>query len=192
MNDVAWLTPAEQAAWRSLVIVSNRVRGVLDAELIAHHGLAFVDYEVFVQLSEAPDRRLRMSELAERLHLSPSGLTRRLDRLVAEGSVSRERCPYDRRGSFAVLEDNGLARLEAAAPTHVQGVRRHFLDRLTAQQQHALAQALAGIMADDPNQAGLTARHQTGQTATAVTTTSARPGMHQPGPIVPTMAGSST
>ncbi len=153
MDDVRWLDPAEQMAWRSLVIVSNRVRGILDAELITEHGLPFADYEVFVQLSEAPDRRLRMSELAERLHLSPSGLTRRLDRLVADGSVCREQCPSDRRGSFAVLEDKGMARLRDAAPTHVRGVRRHFLDRLTLPQQHALADALAGIMADDPNHA---------------------------------------
>ncbi|MFN0025902.1 MAG: MarR family winged helix-turn-helix transcriptional regulator [Acidimicrobiales bacterium] len=151
MDQVLWLDQAEQAAWRSLVIVSNRVRGILDAELVAAHGLPFADYEVFVQLSEAPERRLRMSELAERLHISPSGLTRRLDRLVADGSVSRQQCPSDRRGSFAVLEDKGMARLRDAAPTHVRGVRRHFLERLTVGQQHALTDALAGIMADDPN-----------------------------------------
>ncbi|MEZ5261999.1 MAG: MarR family transcriptional regulator [Acidimicrobiales bacterium] len=116
MFDAPWLDEREQAAWRSLVIASNRLRNVLDAELVATHHLSFADYEVFVQLSEAPEGRLRMSELAERLHLSPSGLTRRLDRLVREGSVSREQCPSDRRGSYAVLNPKGLQQLREAAP----------------------------------------------------------------------------
>ena len=152
MTEVTWLNPREQVAWRSLVIASNRLRGVLDAELSVEHGLSFADYEVLVQLSEAPAMRLRMSELAERIHLSPSGLTRRLDRLVGDGSVCRERCPSDRRGSFAVLNPHGMQRLIAAAPSHIDGVRRHFLDRLTDEQQLALIDALAGIMQDDPNE----------------------------------------
>lgn len=152
MQEVDWLNEREQAAWRSLIIASNRLREVLDADLAERHHLSFADYEVFVQLSEAPEMRLRMSELAERLHLSPSGLTRRLDRLVRDGSVSREQCPSDRRGSFAVLNQHGLQRLVAAAPTHVLGVRRHFLDRLSPEQQANLVDALADIMADDPNE----------------------------------------
>lgn len=161
MTEVTWLNLREQVAWRSLIIASNRLRGVLDAELSAEHGLSFADYEVLVQLSEAPAMRLRMSELAEGLHLSPSGLTRRLDRLVRDGSVCRERCPSDRRGSFAVLNPHGMQRLIAAAPTHVDGVRRHFLDRLTDEQQLALIDALAGIMQDDPNE---TSPNQPGMT----------------------------
>lgn len=152
MDEVAWLDDREQAAWRSLIIASNHLRAVLDAELAEQHKLSFADYEVFVQLSEAPGMRLRMSDLAERLHLSPSGLTRRLDRLVREGSVVREQCPSDRRGSFAVLNRDGLRRLEEAVPTHVHGVRRHFLDRLTPDQQAALIDALSDIMQDDPNE----------------------------------------
>lgn len=152
MNDVLWLDDREQAAWRSLIIASNRLRSVLDSELFNEHHLSFADYEVFVQLSEAPGMRLRMSELAERLHLSPSGLTRRLDRLVKDGSVAREQCPSDRRGSYAVLKPEGLARLVESAPTHVLGVREHFLNRMTPAQQEALADALSGIMQDDPNE----------------------------------------
>ncbi len=151
MSEVEWLNEREQAAWRSLIVTSNRLRALLDAELVAEHQLSFADYEVFVQLSEAPGLRLRMSELAERLHLSPSGLTRRLDRLVRDGSVSREQCPSDRRGSFAVLEPNGMRRLVEAAPTHVRGVRQHYLGRLTAEQQAAVAEALSVVLADDPN-----------------------------------------
>jgi DNA-binding MarR family transcriptional regulator len=150
MSEVPWLDAREQAAWRSLIVSSNRLRAVLDAELINEHQLSFADYEVFVQLSEAPGMRLRMSELADRLHLSPSGLTRRLDRLVRDGSVSREQCPSDRRGSFAVLRPKGLQRLVDAAPTHVRGVREHFLDRLTPDQQAAVADALGVLVRNDP------------------------------------------
>lgn len=150
MSDVPWLDAREQAAWRSLIVSSNRLRAVLDNELLAEHQLSFADYEVFVQLSEAPGMRLRMSELAERLHLSPSGLTRRLDRLVRDGSVSREQCPSDRRGSFAVLKPKGLKRLVDAAPTHVRGVREHYLDLLTPEQQAAVADALGVLVRNDP------------------------------------------
>jgi DNA-binding MarR family transcriptional regulator len=100
------------------------------------------DYGVLVQLSEAEGGRLRMSELADRLLLSPSGLTRRLDGLVHCGMVDRARCPTDRRGAFAVLTDAGRARLEQAAPDHVDQVRRHFVDRLTRRQLEALVDAL--------------------------------------------------
>src|SRR5690349_11615360 len=106
----------------------------LDTELQAEHGLSLAEYEVLVGLSEAEDRAMRMNDLAALLHLSPSGLTRRLDALVRRGWVRRERCPSDRRGSLAVLTDEGFKRLEAAAPTHVRGVRQHFISRLSARQ----------------------------------------------------------
>lgn len=142
VDDTIWLDEVEQKAWRSLVVASNRLKAVLDAELAAEHGLAFGDYEVLVVLSEAPDRRMRMSELAEELCLSPSGLTRRLDRLTRAGIVAREQCPADRRGSFAVLTPFGFSRLEAAAPDHVRGVRAHLLDLLDREQLRVLGEAL--------------------------------------------------
>src|SRR5215210_6997234 len=103
----------------------------LDNELQSEHGLSLGDYEVLVFLSESPDRSLRMSDLAGRLHLSPSGITRRIDGLVRAGFVERRQCPTDRRGSNAVLTDDGLQALQRAAPTHVRGVRQHFVERLT-------------------------------------------------------------
>jgi DNA-binding MarR family transcriptional regulator len=127
---VHWLDPEEQAAWRTLINVHSRLLGRLDAELQACRGISLPDYEVLVHLSEAPGQHLRMAELADRLALSPSGLTRRLDGLVRDGLVERRACPSDRRGSLAVLTPTGLAALEQAAPTHVEGVRRYLIDRL--------------------------------------------------------------
>ena len=88
---------------------------------------------------------MRMSELAERLLLSPSGLTRRLDGLVSAGLVERQRCPTDRRGAFAVLTPAGRKRLEQAAPDHVDQVRRHFVSRLSRKQLDVLADALEEV-----------------------------------------------
>jgi DNA-binding MarR family transcriptional regulator len=147
VGDVAWLTDREQRAWRALVGATSALMATLDAELQAAHQMSLADYEVLVALSEAPDRRLRMSDLAAVLHLSPSGLTRRLDGLTRRSWVTRERCPSDRRGTFAVLVDEGYRRLEEAAPTHVAGVRRHFIDRLSDRQLSNLAGALDGLEA---------------------------------------------
>ena len=98
-----WLTDPEMRAWRGLVQATTGLLAILDNELQAAHGLSLGDYEVLVHLSEAPDRSLRMSELAGRLHLSPSGITRRIDGLVRSGLVERRQCPSDRRGSNAFI-----------------------------------------------------------------------------------------
>jgi DNA-binding MarR family transcriptional regulator len=145
-----WLSDPEQKAWRALVGATSALMATLDAELQAAHDMTLGEYEVLVALSEAEDRRLRMSDLAALLHLSPSGLTRRLDTLARRNWVARERCPSDRRGTFAVLTEEGLTQLEEAAPTHVQGVRAHLVDRLSARQLANLAGALGGIAADWP------------------------------------------
>jgi DNA-binding MarR family transcriptional regulator len=86
---------------------------------------------VLLQLAEAPQRRLRMAELADRALLSRSGLTRLVDRLQGEGLVRREPSPEDARGTFTVLTRDGLARLRAAAPVHLAGIRRHWLARFS-------------------------------------------------------------
>ena len=91
-----WLTSPEQRAWRAFASASSLVLAELEAELEASHGLSLGEYAVLVALSESPEQRLRMTELAGHLHLSPSGLTRRLDLLVREGLVVREACPTDR------------------------------------------------------------------------------------------------
>jgi DNA-binding MarR family transcriptional regulator len=108
-------------------------------------GISLPDYEVLVHLSEASEGRMRMCELATRLNLSPSGLTRRLDGLVTAGWVDRIRCNDDRRGSYAVLLPEGRLRVEAAADDHVEQVRRFFVDLLSRRQLADLAKALEPV-----------------------------------------------
>jgi DNA-binding MarR family transcriptional regulator len=140
-----WLTPREQRAWRAFASVVGVVTNELDAELESAHGLSIGEYGVLVRLSEADEERLRMSDLACDLHLSPSGLTRRLDHLVRDGFVCREACPSDRRAVYAVLTPSGRAKLEEAAPDHVAGVRRHFIDRLDDDELEQLAAMLERV-----------------------------------------------
>jgi DNA-binding MarR family transcriptional regulator len=140
------LDEREMSAWHALIRSHNRVMRRLEAELEAEHGLSLPAYEVLAHLSEAPEQRLRMSELAVHAVLSPSGLTRLVDKLAREGLVCRNRCDADARVIFAVLTPAGLARLEAAYPTHLRGVRQHFLDHLSEAQRDALADALGGLI----------------------------------------------
>jgi DNA-binding MarR family transcriptional regulator len=146
--DVPWLDELEMRAWRSLLNAHSCLMGRLDHELEAGHAMSLAEYEVLAVLSESPAERMRMSELAQRVLISPSALTRRLDRLVSRGWVARERCPDDARGTFAVLTGEGRRRLEAAAPTHLRGVRSHLVDRLSRPQLKALAQALEQVPGD--------------------------------------------
>ena len=149
-----WLSQPELRAWKALIEVTTGVLATLDVELRAAHGLSIGEYEVLVHISEAPEHSLRMTDLAARLKLSPSGITRRIDGLVRDGLVERRQCPSDRRGSNAVLTEKGLLRLEEAAPTHVRGVRAHFVDQLTERQLANLASALAAVVVDRDAAAG--------------------------------------
>jgi DNA-binding MarR family transcriptional regulator len=152
--DVRWLNQPEMLAWKALVSTTTGLLAVLDNELQAAHGLTLGDYEALVHLSEEPGRAIRMSDLAGRLHLSPSGITRRIDGLVKQGFVERQPCPNDRRGSNAVLTPLGLKALQTAAPTHLRGVREYFIDRLDARQLAQLASALSRIDIDEQRAAG--------------------------------------
>lgn len=134
------------AAWSTFLRAHARVVRELERELQADQDLALTDYDVLVQLAAAPDRRLRMSELADRLLLSRSGVTRLVDRLVANGLVERVSCEDDRRGQWAALTDAGRGRLRRAAPTHLRGVATHFLDRLSADDLASLERMLAGVV----------------------------------------------
>jgi Transcriptional regulators len=125
----ALLAPLELAAWRGLLRVHSALVHDLDAELRATHNLSLQEYEVLHVLSEAPEHRMRMSDLATSVVLSQSGLTRLVDRLAQAGSVERTRCQADRRGLYAELTDAGRTWLEQARPTHLAGVRGSFLDR---------------------------------------------------------------
>jgi DNA-binding MarR family transcriptional regulator len=136
------------ATWRAFLRAHARVVRELERELAADQDLALADYDVLVQLSAATDRRLRMSELADRLLLSRSGATRLVDRLVADGLVERVSCESDRRGQWASLTDAGYERLKRASPTHLRGIASHFLDRLTADEVVTLEPVLSRIAKD--------------------------------------------
>ena len=140
-----WLDVEEMAAWRGMIDVYEDVMASLAAELGALHGINDGDYAVLVTLSEVPGERLRMCDLARRLHLSPSGITRRIDGMVKQGLVDREPSTEDRRVMLAVLTPKGKALLEVAAPDHVDGVRRHFLDHLSRTQIRHLASGFAAV-----------------------------------------------
>ncbi|MGI9579030.1 MAG: MarR family winged helix-turn-helix transcriptional regulator [Microthrixaceae bacterium] len=130
-SEPRWLDSEEQDAWRSYIEATIRVWRALDSDLHAATGLTDDDYGVLSLLSESPSRARRMTDLATFLDTSPSRVTYRIDRLIDKGYLRREPCPTDRRGTLAVLTEDGLAALEAAAPIHVANVRRHLTDHLT-------------------------------------------------------------
>ncbi|MET7749339.1 MarR family transcriptional regulator [Micromonospora sp. NPDC005367] len=129
-----WLTPDEQRTWRAFLAASRGVMDALDRELQRDAGMPHAYYEILVRLSEAPERRMRMSELAEQTGSSRSRLSHAVARLEAAGWVRREDCPADRRGQVAHLTEAGFETLAAAAPGHVEGVRRHLFDALSPAQ----------------------------------------------------------
>ncbi|MEU5671869.1 MarR family winged helix-turn-helix transcriptional regulator [Micromonospora sp. NPDC050795] len=129
-----WLDPDEQRTWRAYLTASRVLMDTLDRELQRDAGMPHAYYEILVQLSEAPGRQLRMSQLAQAAGSSRSRLSHAVARLEAAGWVRREDCPTDRRGQIALLTDEGFATLAAAAPGHVEGVRRHLFDALSPAQ----------------------------------------------------------
>ncbi|HVS28234.1 MAG TPA: MarR family transcriptional regulator [Solirubrobacteraceae bacterium] len=122
----------------------------LDAELQAAHGLPLSSWEVLLALDRAPERILRMADLAERVLLTRSGLTRLVDRLERDGLVERRRCPSDARGTNAALTDRGAERLEEATETHVKGVRRRFGARFSEAELEQLAGFWPRLLEDAP------------------------------------------
>ena len=124
------LTDTQQQAWRTFIESSWALHTHLEDELRAATGLSMNDYHVLVVLSEAPGRRLRMGELAGRMWFSPSRVTYQINSMVKRGLVRKQPCPEDGRGQEAVLTDEGMAALEAAAPLHLITVRDRFIDRL--------------------------------------------------------------
>ena len=114
--------------WRAFLDAHARITRRLDEELRAEHDLSLGEYDALLTIAEAPDRRIRMNQLADRVVLSKSGVTRLVDRLVADGLVVRDHCLSDARGAEAVLTGTGLNRLRAASRTHLRGIQAHFLD----------------------------------------------------------------
>ncbi len=126
----AWLTAEEQRAWRAYIRLAQLLMRQLDRDLHPF-GLSMHDYEILVELSEAPHRRMRMTELADRTAQSRSRLSHQISRMEAKGLVGREGCEGDRRGTFAVLTTHGAATIGEVAPFHVTSVRENFIDQLT-------------------------------------------------------------
>ena len=133
-----WLNPAEMKAWRRYIIASRRLLDALDSDL-ADHDLSMPDYEILAQLSDAPNRRMRMSELADVAMLSRSRLSHRMKVMEKAGWVKREACPADKRGYFAVMTAIGWKAIVEAAPDHVASVRHRFIDNLSKTDQISLA-----------------------------------------------------
>jgi DNA-binding MarR family transcriptional regulator len=141
------LTPPEENAWRALARAILVVPRVLEAELLDAERLNLAEYSVLMNLSEHPDRSMRMNELADAVAVSVSGLTRVVERLARQGLVERVKCETDGRGQLAAITDAGFARLEQAYPTHLAGVRKHVMDHLGGVDLVAFAEAIAGMAA---------------------------------------------
>ena len=138
--------------WRDFLTVHARLERMLDEDLRTEHGLSLAEYDALLQLAEAPGRRLRMHQLADRVLLSRSGVTRLIDRLVRDGSVERDTCQTDARGAEAVLTAAGMARLRTAAPTHLRGIADHFVDAIDPSDLQSLGRAMRDVLAGlDPD-----------------------------------------
>jgi DNA-binding MarR family transcriptional regulator len=141
-----WLSEPEQRAWRAFAMATQLLFDQLDRELQRDAGISHAYYAILVALSDHPERTIRMTDLARLLRYSKTRLSEAIARLETRGWVSRQPCPSDRRSTYAILTDAGFAALEAAAPGHVEGVRRHVFDRLTPEQVGQLGSISEAIL----------------------------------------------
>ena len=141
-----WLTDDEQRAWRGLVQMTSRLDARLNRELQQSSGLSLADYDVLVLLTEAPDGRLRMFEIADDLQWEQSRLSHHVARMQRRGLVAREECTSDKRGAFVVLTDAGRDAIEKAAPGHVDTVRRLVFDGLSKEQVTTLESFVSRVL----------------------------------------------
>lgn len=141
-----WLSEEQQEIWRAYLRATAHITRVLDADL-RRHGLDIAEYNILVQLSEAPEHRMRMSQLAEEVVHSRSRLTHTVTRLEQRGLVSRETAPDDGRGILARLTDEGYRLLETVAPHHVASVRRVLVDAMSPQEFRGLGRAMGAVLA---------------------------------------------
>lgn len=134
--------------WRAFVQAHARITRKLDEELRAEHDLSLAEYDALLSIADTPERRIRMRQLADKVILSKSGVTRLIDRLVEDGLVERCAASDDARGAEAVLTEAGLDRLRRASRTHLRGVAEHFLDRIPADELDALHATLRRVMTE--------------------------------------------
>jgi DNA-binding MarR family transcriptional regulator len=132
-------------AWRAFLSAHTAVMRELEAQLVAERDMTLAEYDALVQLAGAAGGRLRMSELAERVLLSRSGLTRLVDRLVAHGLVRREQCGDDARGFYAALTPEGIRRFREAMPVHLRGIRELFMDVVGAEDAAVVERAMEAV-----------------------------------------------
>jgi DNA-binding MarR family transcriptional regulator len=145
VTDARWLTDQEQRTWREFLWGTRLLFEALDRQLQQDSGMPHTYYLILAMLSEAPERTLTMSQLAEIVRSSPSRLSHAVTRLEQAGWVRRDRHPTDRRATLAQLTDEGFAALAEAAPGHVAAVRRYLFDRLSSEQVRALREAFTAV-----------------------------------------------
>ena len=133
------------APWRAFLQAHARVSRRLDEELRAEHDLSFAEYDALLTIAQAPQRRIRMGQLAEEVLLSKSGVTRLIDRLVNDGLVERSACLADARGAEAVLTSDGLERLRAASRTHLRGISEHFLAVMDTSDLETIERSMSAV-----------------------------------------------
>lgn len=144
-TETPWLTTEQQRIWRSFLSGNIVLNERLDRDLRTAHGLSMPEYEILVRLSEAPNRSIRMAELADAVSHSRSRVTHTIARLEREGIVLRGQCSEDGRGVSAVLTDHGFSVLEAAAHTHVRGVHGYFVDNASAEEFEVIGRVMARV-----------------------------------------------
>ena len=147
MGEPRWLDEREDRVWRSYLSMSIALSGRLNSELQRATGLSSADYEVLVHLSEAPCRQLRVLELGRAIGWEKSRLSHHLTRMERRRLVARRECTEDGRGAFAVLTPEGAAAIEAAAPVHLEQVRRYVVDALSPEQLDALGEITTAVLA---------------------------------------------
>ncbi|MQY20313.1 MarR family winged helix-turn-helix transcriptional regulator [Nocardia macrotermitis] len=146
VSEPQWLEPDEARTWRAYIDASRLLQGVMERQLSHDSGIGFADFEILVALSEAPDRRLRMADVADRIMTTRGGVSRALARLVRAGWAERVNCEDDGRGVWAVLTDAGWAKLVETAPGHVDTVRRQLFDALSPDEVGQLGDVLSRIV----------------------------------------------
>ncbi len=154
VSDVRWLDEREERAWRTLQFMQMRLTSRLARDLAATSELSYPDYLVLVALTDRPDGRMRLYELAAELGWEKSRLSHHVARMVERALVTRERCDRDRRGAYVVVAKRGREAIEAAAPRHVETVRRLFIDRLTPRQLDTIGAAAETVLAALAEDAG--------------------------------------
>ena len=141
-----WLTEEEQRAWRGLLRMTSQLNARMNRQLLQDYGVSLADYDVLVVLSEAPEGRLRVFEVADALAWEQSRVSHQLARMQRRGLIVRQDCSSDARGAFAALTEAGRAAIERAAPAHVEQVRQLVFDELSHEQVSALTEITTRVL----------------------------------------------